>query len=106
MSATANWSYSNKATVKPFISIDSWNNTTVYGDEFTIKCTWTAESSQERDSDGAEFVSQHIIYTEDNRPKKLDLIQLNGHDDWEEIRAVTEWDMSPFGETPDYKVVT
>ncbi|AZV95469.1 glycoprotein [Bordetella sp. J329] len=55
---------------------------------------------------GAEFVSRHIIYTEDRRPKRLDLIQFDGSDGWEEIRDRTEWDMSPFGDTPDVKLVT
>lgn len=106
MSATSAWSYTNTATIKPFESIDSWTQETVYGDEYIIDCTWEAEANQERDNDGAEFTSRHIIYTEDDRPKRLDMIQLDGHDDWEEIRSVTQWDMSFFDETPDYKVVT
>lgn len=112
LSKTANWSYTNTATINPFVSIDLMTQESIYGEEFTIACTWEAKSEAVRDvggqsgSRGAEFVSKHHIYTEDPRPKYLDLIQLNGSDEWEEIRSVTGWDMSPFGEEPDFLLVT
>jgi len=106
VSNTASWSYTNTATVKPFVSIDLMSGVTVYGAEFQIACTWTAESTQHRDSNGAEFVSRHVVFTEDARPKHLDLISFDGSNGWQEIRSVTNWDMSPFGETPDFKLVT
>ncbi len=106
MSNTANWSYTNTATVRPFESINLQTGETVYGEEYEIACTWTAESQQERDNDGAEFVGRFTIYTEDDRPKYLDLIRLSGSDEWQEIRSKTYWDMSFFGEAPDYRLVT
>ena len=112
MSSVARWSYKSTATIKPFVSLNMETGQSIYGDEFTIACNWTAESKPERESGGqsgargAEFISQHIIYTEDARPKYLDLIQLANHTDWEEIRSVTEWDMAMFKDTPDYKLVT
>jgi len=106
MSATARWSYTNTATVKPFISIDQWSGETTYGEEFEIACTWTAKSEQMRDDKGKEFISNYEIFTENSAPKYLDLIQLNGHSEWQEIRSRTEWDMSFFEEEPDYKLVT
>jgi len=112
MSATANWSYTNVATVRPFLSLDQWTGQAVYGEPYEIACTWTADNSQERmaggqgGSQGAEFIAKHTIFTEDRRPKYLDLIMFDGSDGWEEIRAVTTWDMSPFGEEPDFKLVT
>lgn len=112
MSATANWSYTNKAKVKPFSSIDMVSGATIYGEEFEIACTWEAKSDQVREAGGqsgargAEFISKHMIYTEDARPKYLDMIQLEGSDEWEEIRSVTNWDMSFFGEEPDFLLVT
>lgn len=106
MSNTANWSYTNTAIVRPLVSFDQWTQQSIYGDEYEIACTWEAKSEQMRDSNGAEFVTKNIIYTEDARPKHLDLIKLNGKDNFEEIRAVNEFDMSFFGESPDYKVVT
>ncbi|SJN24425.1 hypothetical protein FM109_05480 [Vibrio casei] len=59
-----------------------------------------------RDDKGQEFVSKNEIFTEDKRPKYLDLIQLNGDTQWQEIRSVTGWDMSFFNEEPDFKLVT
>lgn len=106
MSTTANWSYTNVATVRPFVSIDLMTQETTYGDEYEIACTWEAKSEQNRSNDGAEFVSRHMIYTEDKRPKYLDLIQFDGSNGWEEIRSVTNWDMSFFLEEPDFLLVT
>lgn len=112
MSNTANWSYANTAKIKPFVSIDMMTGATTYGAEYTIDCTWEAKAEQVREiggqggARGAEFTSRHQIYTEDARPKYLDLIQLNGSTEWEEIRSATQWDMSFFGETPDYLLVT
>lgn len=105
MSATANWTYTNVATVRPFLGSDEWG-AAQYGPEFEIACTWAAKSEQVRDANGAEFVCRHQIYTEDLRPKFLDLIQFDGSNGWEEIRAVTTWDMSFFDEQPDVLLVT
>lgn len=114
MSSVARWSYRNVATVKPYLSQDLMTGETVYGDPYDIACTWTAESKPERDAGGmagargAEFISQHTIYTEDPRPKYLDQISFTGSNGWEEIRSVTNWDMSSLGEpdSPDFKLVT
>lgn len=106
MSATANWSYTNTATIRPFLGMDQWTQAATYGAEFQIMCTWAAQSDQSRDASGAEFVSRHKVWTEDKRPKYLDMIKLAGSDEWEEIRSVTNWDMSPFGEEPDFLLVT
>jgi len=105
MSNTANWSYTNVATIRPRTGTNSWGDG-IYGTEYTIACTWAAEASQQRGNDGAEFVARHAIYTEDLRPKFLDMIQFEGSNGWEEIRSVTLWDMSFFGETPDVKLIT
>ena len=106
MSATAAWSYTNVATIKPRIGEDSWTGEVQYGPEYEIACTWAAETTQARDDNGAEFVGRHTIYTEDLRPQFLDLIRFQGSGGWEEIRSRTEWDMSPFGENPDVKLIT
>lgn len=107
MSELARWTYTNSATIKPFESVDEWGAST-YGTEYEIACTWGTDGKQERQSgaNGAELVDTDTIYTEDPRPKRLDMIRLNGHDEFQEIRGRVEWDMSPFGETPDYKLTT
>lgn len=106
MSETSRWVYTNVAIVKPFSHIEDWSGEVKYDEPYEIACTWTAEATQQRDSKGAEFVSKNIIFTEDPRPKYLDMIQLGGVGEFQEIRAVTDWDMSFFGETPDFKLVT
>lgn len=106
MSSIARWSYKGTATIRPFLGIDLMSGATEYGPEFTIACNWIAESKQERDDQGAEFVSRHIIYTEDDRPKYLDMIRLGESSQWEEIRAKTGWDMEMFNDSMDFKLVT
>jgi hypothetical protein len=112
LSETAAWSYTNTATVRPFVKIDLMTQKTTYGPEYEISCTWEAKNEMVRDaggqggSKGAEFVSRHMVYTEDKRPKYRDLIKFEGSDGWEEIRSVTNWDMSFFDEEPDFLLVT
>lgn len=106
MSETSNWSYTNVATIRPRVSADDWTGAVQYGPEYEIACTWAAEATQQRDGTGAEFVSRHTIYTEDLRPQALDQITFDGSNGWEEIRAITQWDMSFFDETPDRKLIT
>lgn len=111
MSTTANWSYTNTATVRPFLHFDLSTQEAVYGPEYEIACTHRQERADAGGgraiwSAGAEFVSRHQIFTEDRRPKYLDLLQFDGSNGWEEIRSVTNWDMSFFGEQPDFLLVT
>jgi hypothetical protein len=112
VSNTANWSYANTATVKPYIGQDEWGSAS-YGPEYTIACTWTANEDQQRGfggqsgAQGSERVAIHKVYTEDARPKMLDQIMLDdGRNQWEEVRNVTSYDMSFFGEIPDYLIET
>lgn len=108
MSSLGRWSYKNTATVRPFLGMDGMTQESSYGPDFTIACNWIARSDQMRSDDGAEFVSRHLIYTEDARPKYLDLVMLPGIDGWQEIRSKTQWEMLAFGdgEIPDYMLAT
>ena len=105
MSEIARWSYKNTATVQPFTGIDKRGGKT-YGPAYEIACTWEANSKQAATPAGLQFISRHLIYTEDARPKYLDLITLNGHSDAEEIKSRTEWDMEMFNDVPDYLLIT
>ena len=109
MSATANWSYTNTAKIKPFISINLMTGVSTYGAEYDIACTWEANidiSKTEKNEKNEEFVIKNLIYTERAGIKRLDKILLNGHSEWQDILSVKEWDMSFFGESPDYLLVT
>lgn len=109
MSNTANWSYTNVATVRPFLSKDKFGSPS-YGPEYEIACTWTAIGQQRRlpsiDGGGQEFIAQQEVFTEDTRPKYLDQIRFDHSNGWQTIKHVTSWDMSPFDEAPDFKLTT
>jgi len=108
MSSIGRWSYANTATVRPFVSEDTFEGGITYGPDYQIACTWAAESKEMRDATGAEFVSAYVIWSEDARPKHRDLILLNttAPTDWQEIRSHMEWDASMFQDTPDFRTVT
>lgn len=111
MSEISRWSYTNTATVTPFVSEDRKTGAKVYGEPYDIACTWTAEAKEYRGSGGAgrtaEFISNFVFFTEDARPKYRDRIARNGYDESQEILLVLQWDMSMFdGDVPDYKLVT
>lgn len=63
MSATANWSYTNVATVYPRV-YDDWNNTWTNGTPYLIDCTWTANNEVAVDASGKEFTTNLIFFTE------------------------------------------
>lgn len=112
MSATANWSYTNTATILPRNeqqSSDGWGAPAGgYGEPYQIACTWVGGGDLMRASDGVEFTPSVRFYHEDKRVKDGDLIAKGVTDDIEkfsEIRAHIEYDMSPFGEEPDFMSV-
>lgn len=112
MSKVARWSYRNTATVKPRTGeVDKYGQPE-YGETYEIACSWGSSAKQykagaeQRSSSGTEYVIKNTIYTEDARPQYLDMIQLNGSTEWEEIRERQEFDMSPFNDVPDYFLIT
>lgn len=111
MSNTANWSYTNIAQVRPLTGRDRWGAKT-YGETYEIACTWEAFQTEQREmggqqgAQGVELIGKHTVYTEDPRPQKGDELMFAGSNGWEEIRERTNWDMSFFGEIPDFKLVT
>lgn len=106
MSSISRWSYTSTARVKPFVTMNMVTGMVTYGTEYDILCSFISESNQSRSVDGAEFVSKHTVFTEDARPKYLDMIRLPEETEWEEIRARTKFDMSMFNDSPDFKLIT
>lgn len=115
MSSISRWTYTNIATVYPYLGQDTFNGGVLIGTPYTIACTWTGKSEQRLDSTGAEFVTKNVFWTEDARPGYLDKIAKGDTtaQDWlaakaEEIRSVIDYDMSPFNETasPDFELAT
>jgi hypothetical protein len=107
VSSISRWSYTERASVRPFVSKNGTTNQVIYGPAYEIFCDFAATSEQHRDEKGNEFTSKYLIYTEDDRPKYLDEITLifPGAKP-QEIRAKTMWPMSAFGDIPDYLLVT
>lgn len=117
MSNTANWSYTNIATVYPHIKYDGEKNTHVYGTPYLIKCTWKDETPSALgayvDSLGVERVRKTTFYTEDRRVKQGDFIAKRDTSSLslelanaDAVNYVLEYDMSAFGEINDYEVIT
>lgn len=108
MSTIANWSYTNKADVRPYYGSNDEYGEAKYGDSFSIECTWTAsEGNIDSKVNRQQYEIRYQIFTEDSRVKVGDLIRLNGQEEWQEVIEVTSWDMTPFGaEKPDYRIVT
>lgn len=122
MSSIARWSYQNTATVWPYEGEDEWAGGVTYGAPYTIACAWAGKAEQRRDSEGAEFTTQNMFWTEASSsgasyvpvrvPAYRDRIAKGAHvGTWdaanaEEIRQVTDWEMSAFADVPDYEVVT
>lgn len=117
MSNTANWSYTNIATVYPHIGYDGENNIDTYDVPYLIKCTWKDEAPNAAgayvDSLGIERVRKTTFYTENNLIKQGDFIAKGDKTtlpieaaNAERVECVLEYDMSVFGEEPDYEVIT
>lgn len=106
MSEMARWTYVNEVQVKPFLGIDRWG-APEYGPEYTIMCYYAAVSELTVGAGGEQFVSQHVIYCEDPRPKTRDLVFIPMVNEWQEVRANGGWPMEAFGDPmPDFKLVT
>lgn len=112
MSSIANWSYTYKATVTPFLGEDGVSGVIEYGTPYEIMCNVAAIEKQvlsvggQGGANGLETVGTHTIYTEDARPQKGDMIEFEGSNGKQEILDRTFWEMTAFGDTPDYKLVT
>lgn len=116
MSETANWSYTNVATVWPKSGVPAFGGGFAFGEPYTIACTWTATDSRPRkDSSGIEFVPMVDFFHEDKRVKYGDMIAKGDltamgvppANRAREIKAHVDWDMSFFdGEEPDFRSTT
>lgn len=115
MSSLSRWVYTNVATVYPYEGQDTFNGGVLVGTPYLIACTWTGKAETRTDADGSEFVTRNVFWTEHQGIKRLDKISKGDTTalTWinakaEEVRAVTDYDMSPFGErdSPDFEIVT
>lgn len=115
MSTTANWSYTNTATVFPVVTeadgrIGSIQP--VYGTPYQIACTWAGGGdkggAKMTGNNGQEFVPAIRFWHEDARPRYGDLIARGVVTDKRLaaiIKSHVQYDMSFFGEAFDYMSV-
>lgn len=108
MSETAEWVYTNIATVWPIEGeADGWTNAGErYGEPYQIACTWEGGGDETKVApDGREYLPKYKFYHQDKRPKYGDLIAIGAQTDQlkaGKIQNHVEWDMSFFGEKPDF----
>lgn len=97
----------NTAEVKPFLRVDPRTKQRIYGDVYTIDCTWKTKAEARTDSEGLQYITRAIVYHQDPRVKRLDLIKTNGEDRFVEVRDVQMYDMMCIGfDEPEYEAIT
>ena len=74
MSSAANWSYTAKATLWPFIAKDDWTHTETFGPPELFDCDYSAKAERRTDGKGVEFVTRQLIYTERAGIKQQDRV--------------------------------
>lgn len=74
MSASANWSYTAKATFWALMAQDDWSRVKTYGPPVVIDCDYSAEAKQLRDDKGVEFTSRQLVFTEHASIKTGDML--------------------------------
>ena len=122
MSATANWSYTNVATIYEVkTGGGKWGDEITYGTPYLIDCTWQSSNEVVKDDMGKEFVTNNVFYTELKRngvdvqkPERSFYIAKGDTTSQSDPRVagadiiitVKEDDMSFFGEEFDYEIRT
>lgn len=102
----------NTATVWP-ISTDQYGQPSA-GTPYTIAATWIDTGDTQTDQDGNQFVPQSTFYTLDARPERGDYIAKGDQTatssphtaQAQEIKKVTQFDISQFGDPAEYEVFT
>lgn len=113
MSAAANWSYTAKATLWPWLGRDDWTQRETFGPPEVFACDYSAESVRMVDGKGVEFTTRQILYTERADIKQGDRVLIGEISNPDpiaagalEVRAITR-DADTFDRAADdFKVAT
>ena len=120
MSTLSDWTYTVTLTIWPFTEEDRYGAPT-FGAPITIQGDWQDGGEKVITQGGEEIVAKSLYYFElpdgdATMPKEGDFILRGDHTatadpsdvDAEEIKSVTGWNMSMFGdsEIPDWKIAT
>lgn len=113
MSSVANWSYTAKATIWPFLGVDGMTKVKTYGAPVTFDCGYSSTVETMKDDTGKEFVSKLTLFTEYSSAKAGDMVLLGSSNQLiptiagaKEVKLVLR-DQDVFdGVADDYKIVT
>ena len=114
MSATSRWAYQNVATLWTEGPRDPYTREPTWDGPHVIACTFETMGDTQTDDNGQEFVPQDTVWHESpmqiNSGDRIvigeELIDITPPARAKTIRKVGMWDMSFFGETPDYVLFT
>ncbi|MCC4288514.1 hypothetical protein [Vreelandella aquamarina] len=115
MSATSRWVYTNQATLwLQTGKRDPYTREPLFSGPHVIACTFENMGDTQTDDNGQQFVPRDTVWHEDSLPiKSGDRIVIgDALDDAEPpatakaIKKVGGWDMSFFGEAPDFVLYT
>lgn len=113
MSSAAQWSYTAPITIWPFVSIDDWTGSVVYGAPVTFLGDYSAKVERLVGSDGNDFVSMQQVFTEyaTAKPKDMLLIGTSTNPDpvaagAKQIKLVLDYGDTLERSAPDYRLVT
>lgn len=74
ISAAANWSYTARATLWPWLGRDDRTNVETFGSPQVFACDYSAESKRMTDPKGVEFTTSQTLYTERADIKQRDRV--------------------------------
>lgn len=115
MSATARWTYTNQSTLwLQTGERDPYTREPIYDGPHVIACTFETMGDTQTDDNGQQFVPQDTVWHEDPLTIKAgDRIVIGQALEDETppataktIKKVGGWDMSFFGEDPDFVLFT
>ena len=113
MSASANWSYTSKATHWPLLGRDDWTREITFGAPAAFACDYSAESVRMTDDRGVEFTTRQILHTERSTIKQGDMVLIGSVATASpiaagafEVRSVKRFADTFDGKADDYMVAT
>lgn len=114
MSRTANWSYTNVASIWSEGPRDPYTREPTWTGPFIIACTFETMGDTQTDDNGQQFVPQDTVWHEDPMAIKAgdrivigeELADVTPPARAKSIRKVGGWDMSFFGESMDFVLFT
>lgn len=113
MSSAAKWSYTAPITIWPFVSIDDWTGSVVYGAPVTFMGDPSAKVERLVGADGNDFVSSQSVFTEYGLARAKDMLFIGTSTNPDpvaagakQIKLVMDYGDTLERKAPDYRLVT